>query len=160
MDVETILTKASVDYKINQKKLNRIKKNQSKNIDSFFHKEHSEIFKKTNCLTCANCCKTTSPIFRDVDIKRISKRFRIPEIKFINQYLHLDKDNDYVLNSAPCPFLGEDNYCSIYEDRPLACKEYPHTNRKNMHQILDLTLKNTLVCPAVVKIVEKIPEKL
>ncbi len=37
-----------------------------------------------------------------------------------------------------------------------ACREYPHTNRKNMLGIFDLTLKNTLVCPAVLKIFSEI----
>jgi uncharacterized protein len=61
-----------------------------------------------------------------------------------------------VLKSSPCAFLGADNYCSIYEARPRACREYPHTNRKKMHQILDLTMRNTQVCPAVLQIVERL----
>ena len=72
--------------------------------------------------------------------------------EFIDEYLFRDSDGDYVLKSAPCPFLGTDNKCLVYEDRPKACREYPHTNRKNMQGILDLSLKNTLVCPAVFKI--------
>ena len=64
----------------------------------------------------------------------------------------MDEEQDYVLTQAPCHFLGPDNKCSIYEHRPLACREYPHTNRKNMHQILNLTEKNTRVCPAVAEI--------
>ncbi|MEQ9169155.1 MAG: YkgJ family cysteine cluster protein, partial [Fulvivirga sp.] len=74
---------------------------------------------------------------------------------FIEQYLHLDGDNDYVLNVAPCPFLMDDNTCSVYEHRPRACREYPHTDRKKMAGILNLTFKNTLVCPAVLEIVER-----
>ncbi|SEG13448.1 Putative zinc-or iron-chelating domain-containing protein [Algoriphagus boritolerans DSM 17298 = JCM 18970] len=72
--------------------------------------------------------------------------------QFIDEYLHQDEEGDYVLNFLPCPFLGADNKCLVYEDRPKACREYPHTNRKNMLGILDLSLKNTLVCPAVSKI--------
>jgi hypothetical protein len=68
----------------------------------------------------------------------------------------IDDDKDYVLKSAPCPFLDHENYCTIYKDRPTACREYPHTNRKRMHQILEITLKNTLVCPAVARIFELI----
>jgi Fe-S-cluster containining protein len=71
----------------------------------------------------------------------------------------MDEDSDYVLKQSPCTFLGIDNKCSIYEYRPLACREYPHTDRKNMHQILDLTLKNTEICPAVARIVEEISGK-
>jgi len=85
---------------------------------------------------------------------------KVKEADFIKKYLRMDEENDYVLQSSPCYFLETDNKCAIYEDRPLACREYPHTDRKNMHQILNLTLKNTEVCPAVVKIVEQITSKI
>lgn len=138
------------------KNLNRLAKTNKKKIDDFFHTEHVSTFKKIDCLSCANCCKTTSPIFRDVDIKRISKRLRISEKEFISKNLKIDEDNDYVLKSSPCLFLENDNTCQIYEDRPLACKEYPHTDRKNMYQILNLTAINSTICPAVSLIVQKI----
>jgi Fe-S-cluster containining protein len=66
----------------------------------------------------------------------------------------MDEEGDWVLKTAPCHFLQDDNKCAIYEVRPLACREYPHTDRKNMQQILNLTLKNTLICPAVSRIFE------
>ena len=103
---------------------------------------HDEAFENIDCLTCANCCKTTSPIFYQRDIERLAKHFRIRPSEFIEQYLHIDEDNDYVLNTAPCPFLDSENYCMVYDSRPTACREYPHTNRKRMQQIFDLTLKN------------------
>jgi len=125
-----------------------------KKLDEAFHSEHEKAFREIDCLSCANCCKTTSPIFRDVDIKRIAKGLKTSEKQFIASYLHMDEDDDYVLNSAPCTFLDlETNKCTIYDLRPLACREYPHTNRKNIHQILAITQKNLDVCPAVVKIV-------
>ena len=142
------------------KTINQIKRLNSRKIDELFHKEHISVFKKHNCLTCANCCKTTSPIFRKVDIDRISKRLGMKSIQFENQYLKLDEESDYVLKVAPCSFLNNDNTCSIYEDRPLACKEYPHTDRKNMYQILDLTINNVLICPAVEDIVTSIGSKI
>jgi Fe-S-cluster containining protein len=51
--------------------------------------------------------------------------------------------------------LESDNACSIYEDRPKACREYPHTDRVKQAQILDLTAKNALICPAVGEIVAR-----
>lgn len=159
MKKDELLEKSKVDFQENKKFFAKLKKKNSRELDTMFHQEHERVFKKTDCLSCANCCKTTSPIFRDVDIKRISKKLRFSESQFINKYLRIDEDKDYVLTQAPCPFLDTDNYCSIYEDRPLACREYPHTDRKNMYQILDLTHKNTLICPAVVEIVEKIKQK-
>lgn len=154
---QTLIEDAQKDRASIEKKFRVWKKKKPKNLDAEFHQEHEDAFKKIDCLECANCCKTTSPIFRDIDIKRISKSFRLPEKKFIQNYLKMDGDGDYVLTQAPCPFLDEtDNKCSIYDIRPLACREYPHTDRKNMYQILDLTLNNTLICPAVAQIVNTI----
>ena len=135
------------------------KKKKPKNLDALIHAGHAKAFSKIDCLKCANCCKTTSPIFRDIDIKRISKSLRSKESDFIKSYLRMDEDGDYVLKQSPCTFLQTDNTCSIYEIRPLACREYPHTDRKNMVQILEITEKNTLICPAVASIFNEIITK-
>ena len=117
-------------------------------------------FKKTDCLECANCCKTTGPLFTSADIERISKSLRQKPQQFIDQYLRIDEDNDYVLKSVPCTFLDSDNKCFIYDVRPKACREFPHTDRKKFNQITDLTLLNVAICPAAYNIVEKMKEKL
>jgi Fe-S-cluster containining protein len=78
------------------------------------------------------------------------------ESQFVSAYLKMDEESDYVLRQSPCAFLGNDNKCSVYEHRPLACREYPHTDRKNMIQILGITEKNTLICPAVSTIIEEL----
>lgn len=154
----TLLAKAKQYRKENKKFILGLSRR--KDLDPLFHDLHEEAFTRIDCLTCANCCKTTSPIFRDVDIDRISKHLGMRPSLFTEKYLHIDEDQDWVLNQAPCPFLGDDNYCSIYEVRPKACREYPHTDRKNMSQILELTYRNTMVCPAVAEIVEKIKDKV
>ena len=140
----------------NKKFLQRLKKQDTRKVDGTFHEVHKSVFAETDCLTCANCCKTTSPIFYQTDIERASKFLRIKPGDFIEKYLRVDEDKDFVLKSSPCAFLGADNYCSIYEARPKACREYPHTDRKKMVQIMDLTYKNTMVCPAVLEMVERL----
>ena len=115
---------------------------------------HEAEFEKIDCLKCANCCKTTGPLFTDKDIIRIAKHFRMKPQQFTEQFLQLDEENDYVLKSVPCTFLDADNYCSIYEVRPKACCEFPHTDRKKFQQISNLTLKNVAICPAAFNIVE------
>jgi len=147
-------------FQENKKLFARIKKSKPKNIDDVVHAIHDEVFENINCLECANCCKTISPIITDKDIERISKHLKLRPAEFTHKYLHKDEDDDYVFNETPCPFLLPDNYCVIYESRPKACAEYPHTNRKKFYQLLDLTLKNTSVCPAVYEIVEKIKNRL
>ena len=147
------LDSAKLAIHATKKVFRKMKQAKPKDLDQKFHKGHEAEFKKMDCLSCANCCKTTSPIFRDADIRRISKHLRIKEGKFISDYLRMDEEQDYVLKSSPCSFLESDNTCSIYDVRPLACREYPHTDRKNMFQILEITAENSLICPAVARIV-------
>lgn len=147
---------AIAQRKKNKKTIAKLAQLPTKKLDALFHESHVRVFEDIDCLSCANCCKTTSPIFRDVDIQRLSKRLKITTGEFVDRYLKMDNENDYVLQSSPCIFLQEDNKCEVYDDRPLACKEYPHTNRKKMHQILSLTRKNTEVCPAVSKIFQNL----
>jgi Fe-S-cluster containining protein len=139
----------------NKKFFDKLKKKTPKNLDYIMQDLHEQEFKRTDCLECANCCKTTGPLFTDKDIERISKHFKLKPQQFISQYLRMDEENDYVLQNVPCSFLGADNYCSIYEVRPKACSEFPHTDRKKFQQISNLTLKNVAICPAAYNIVEE-----
>ena len=150
---QSSLDSAKLAIHATKKIFRKMKQAKPNDLDQKFHKGHEAEFKKMDCLSCANCCKTTSPIFRDADIRRISKHLRIKEGKFISDYLRMDEEQDYVLKSSPCSFLDNDNTCSIYDVRPLACREYPHTDRKNMFQVLEITAENSLICPAVARIV-------
>lgn len=150
------LEEAEKHKKDNQLLVKKLKKSKPKNLDDNTHEAHDAAFDKIDCLQCANCCKTTSPIFYDRDIDRLAKHLKIKPSAFVTQYLHLDEVGDYVLNTAPCPFLDYENYCMVYESRPTACREYPHTNRKRFYQILDLSLKNTEICPAVATVFEEL----
>ena len=156
MNLEQFKLLSKNKEKENLKFLAGIKKKDSRKVDDAFHTLHHEVFEEIDCLTCANCCKTTSPIFYQNDIERVAKALRMKPGDFIEKYLRIDEDKDYVLNSSPCPFLDGDNYCAVYESRPKACREYPHTDRKKMVQITELTYRNTQVCPAVLEMVERL----
>lgn len=146
--------------KENKKFFAKLRKRPPKDLDYVMRDLHEAEFRQTNCLDCANCCKTTGPLFTNNDIERIAKHFRMKPQKFIDQYLRLDEDSDYVLQELPCSFLGADNYCAIYDVRPKACSEFPHTDRKKFHQISQLTLKNVAICPAAYNIVEEMKKLL
>ena len=141
-------------HKENKTFFTKLKKKPPKQLDYIMQDLHEAEFEKIDCLKCANCCKTTGPLFTDKDIIRIAKYFRIKTQQFTEQFLQLDEENDYVLKSVPCTFLDTNNYCSIYEVRPKACREFPHTDRKKFQQISNLTLKNVAICPAAFNIVE------
>lgn len=119
---------------------------------------HKEAFKEIDCLKCANCCRNYSPRFKTPDIKRISKHLRMKESDFIESYLRLDEDGDYVARSAPCPFLGADNHCSIYSERPSDCVRFPYTDEDVFIKRQQITLKNSSFCPIVYFVMEKLIE--
>lgn len=117
---------------------------------------HEEAFEKIDCLQCAACCKNYSPRFKTPDIKRISKHLRMRESQFIETYLVLDQEGDYVVNTKPCPFLGADNYCSIYDQRPSDCQRFPYTDEDVILRRPQLTLKNSTFCPITYYVMEKL----
>lgn len=117
---------------------------------------HEEAFSKIDCLQCANCCKNFSPRFKTPDIKRISKYLKMRESEFIDKYLIVDEDGDFVANTKPCPFLGSDNYCSIYDQRPSDCHRFPYTDEDVFIKRQQLTLKNSTFCPITYYVLEKL----
>jgi Fe-S-cluster containining protein len=160
---ESIKHRADQRKSANKDLLSYIKRKPPQNLDYIMQELHEQAFEEIDCLTCANCCRTTSPIVTDRDIDRIAKHLRTKPGELIAKYLRLDEEGDYVFRSAPCPFLQNDNACSIYDNRPQACRTYPHTDRKKFQQLADLTYKNSFICPAVQRILEmlevKIPSK-
>ena len=137
----------------------KLKAKKPKNMDDVVHELHIEAFDQFDCLTCANCCSSISPCITEKDIDKLAKRLKLKSVDFIAQYLYIDEDKDYVFKQTPCPFLMSDNYCMVYEDRPKACLEYPHTDRKRMYQLLNLTHKNCEVCPVVYSITGELVKK-
>ncbi|MDP3929871.1 MAG: YkgJ family cysteine cluster protein [Bacteroidota bacterium] len=142
----------------NKKFLDKIKKQKPAKLDLIIQGLDAEAFEEIDCLQCANCCKTTGPLLLNKDIDRLAKSLKMRPAVFTENYLKIDEDADYVFKSMPCPFLGSDHYCSVYEARPNACREYPHTQQRDQIQKLPITYQNSLICPAVAKIVEALKQ--
>ncbi|MBM3412284.1 MAG: YkgJ family cysteine cluster protein [Bacteroidetes bacterium] len=149
--------KAKERQKLYKQFLQRVQKNQVLKRQEAYHEE---AFDQVNCLSCANCCKGYSPRFKTPDIKRISKLLGMKEGRFIENYLQEDQEGDFVLQQTPCPFLGTDNYCSIYEDRPSDCKRFPYTDEDILVKRASLTLKNTTFCPITYLVIERLMENI
>jgi Fe-S-cluster containining protein len=121
---------------------------------------HEEAFEKIDCLQCAACCKNYSPRFKTTDIKRIAKHVGQKESVFIETYLRVDEEGDFVVKSSPCPFLGADNACSIYEVRPSDCARFPYTDEDVIIKRQPLTLKNASFCPITFYVLERLEQQL
>jgi len=121
---------------------------------------HDEAFARIDCLQCAACCKNYSPRFKTPDVKRISKHLGMKEGDFIETYLRVDEDGDFVVKASPCPFLGADNFCSIYDVRPSDCARFPYTDEDVIIKRQNLTLKNASFCPITYYVLERLTEVL
>lgn len=115
-----------------------------------------QTWKETDCLTCANCCKTMSPTYTKADLKRISAHFNMTPEAFIKKWLRKDRSGDYLNKTEPCQFLNlENNYCSIYEIRPADCAGFPHHTKKQFADYAHVFKQNVEYCPATYRWVEK-----
>ena len=160
MNLDSFHSNSKLKRKENKKFFRDLKRINSKKLDQTIHSLHQNEFECIDCLKCANCCTTTGPLFTDKDISRISRFLKIKPSLFTDKFLRVDEDQDYVLKKLPCSFLLQDNRCSIYDVRPKACREFPHTDRIKQKQLLSLTQKNTEVCPAVFNIIENLKKEL
>ena len=142
-NLEALATKAEADFKqYHKKNLKQLKK-----MDCEIHQLHDIYTEKIDCLQCGNCCRTLGPRITDNDIRKMANGLNMSPSKVLDTYLRIDEDGDYVFIKMPCPFLMPDNYCIIYENRPKACREYPHTDRKKFYQVYKLSIKNAYTCP-------------
>lgn len=151
---KAILRQSQLKKKEIKRFFERLKKLKPNNLDRITNQLHDEAFTDIDCLQCANCCCSTGPLLKDKDIERLSHHLKLKPGVFTERHLRIDEDQDYVFKQLPCPFLGEDHYCRVYESRPNACRNYPHTQQRDIYQKLTITYHNTFICPAVSKVVD------
>jgi Fe-S-cluster containining protein len=99
-------------------------------------------------------------MINETDIRRIAKHLGLKVTEFQAQYLKYDEDRDLVMNCSPCPFLLNDDKCEIYDYRPKACREYPHTGDFEFTKNIKLHAINSKYCPAVFYILEEISSRM
>jgi len=133
----------------------RLKKQKGKTLNQLAEQTHDAVFSELDCLDCANCCKSIPPIVSRNDTKRIAQHLGMGKKAFTDQYLTTDSDGDTVFKQSPCVFLQADNKCEIYEVRPTACRQYPHTDDYQFIENLGLHATNAQYCPAVFHILER-----
>ncbi len=152
---KSIIQKARSKHQENRKFFKKLRKIKSGELDNMFTTYHDMFSKEIDCLKCANCCRGTGPLLKNKDIDKLSKILKMKSGLFIKTYLKTDDDGDLVFRELPCPFIDDNNYCIVYGDRPTACREYPHTDRRNIKKYLKPTLENCRICPIVYMAIEE-----
>lgn len=120
----------------------------------------ARVWQKTDCTTCANCCKKMTPTFTTKDIARIARHLGMTQKAFKDKWLHKEEDSgDWVNTTQPCQFLI-DNKCSIYDVRPVDCAEFPHHNKVPFDAYNDTYKANIEYCPATYSLVNKVRKEV
>ncbi len=140
--------------------LERMARTKPKNLDNLVQTLHIEAFEKIDCLECVRCCSSLGPQLFESDIDRMAGALKQKSSVFKDNYVRIDDEGDSIFKQSPCPFLCDDKLCSIYTNRPKACREYPHTDQKRFYQVARKTFHNASVCPAVYSILESLKKML
>jgi uncharacterized protein len=142
--------------------LTRLETVKPKGMDKLASEVDKEVWAETDCLQCANCCKTMTPTFTTKDIKRISAHFNQTPEEFTKKWLYKERGTGDMMNKKqPCQFLNlKDNKCSIYEIRPADCSGFPHHTKKHFTEWAHVYKQNVEYCPATFKMVEKMIERV
>jgi Fe-S-cluster containining protein len=142
--------------------LTRLEKKRPKGFHVLEVEADKLVWAKTDCLHCANCCKTMSPTYTPEDIRRISAHLGMTPTAFREKWLYKDKTGDWMNVRQPCQFLDlKTNMCAIYAVRPRDCAGFPHHVKKRMNaDYMHMYKQNIEYCPATYRLVEAVMEKV
>lgn len=100
------------------------------------------------CKRCGKCCEFPVNVF-DREILKISEYLKIPVEDFKKKYFQHGITRNYL--KIPCPFLKDNNICTIYPVRPKLCREYPF--------VIDVfSLRGVNYCPEATETFSKLKE--
>lgn len=141
--------------------LTRLEKKPRRGLDRLKQEADGQIWQRTDCLQCANCCKTMSPTYSGEDIRRISRHLGMTPAAFRAKWLYKDKTGDWMNVRQPCQFLDlQTNLCGIYSVRPRDCAGFPHHHKKMNADYMHVFKQNVEYCPATYRLVETLLQKL
>lgn len=118
-------------------------------LDQIVEETTESVWKQIDCTTCAHCCKTLQIVVDEKDVKRLATRLGISAREFSRRYVGTAEDRTKHFTSSPCHFLGADNKCSVYEDRPQACRDFPYLHTNGFRSRTLMMIENASVCPIV-----------
>jgi uncharacterized protein len=127
-------------------------------IDQTVQAITDEVWKDIDCTTCANCCKTLQIVVDDNDILQLSKSILIKPSQFVKLYVETDGDGTKLLKSQPCVFLGQDKKCTVYENRPKACRDFPYLHRPRFRNRSITMVSNLGICPIVFNVWQRLKD--
>ena len=85
-----------------------------------------EIENEIDCQSCANCCRVATVTLKPKDIDALRHALHMRKADFLRDCTEENEEGTILKRTETgCVFL-EGNLCSIYEDRPPTCRDFPH----------------------------------
>jgi Fe-S-cluster containining protein len=134
----------------------------SAKVDRTVFETTRRVWAGIDCTSCANCCRQVKPSFSEEEVERLARRFKMERQRFIDEYLERTEalsENPWQTRTLPCPFL-QGNLCSVYEDRPADCSEYPYLYKPHLATRTIAMLARIPTCPIVYEVVEDLKKSL
>ena len=94
INLSSFRKKAAVKKRSFRRFLTRLEKNPPPGLDKKIVQLEKEVWQETDCLSCANCCKTMTPTFTKQDMKRISAHFGQTVEEFQTKWLKKERGGD------------------------------------------------------------------
>jgi len=127
-------------------------------IDALVRETTDQVWAHIDCLECGACCRALSIVLDDRDIARLAKRLGISVGAFARQYVRR-AGGEASFAAQPCPFL-DGNACTVYEDRPRACRDFPYLHDAGFRERMLGLIEYALLCPVILNTLEALKRRL
>jgi len=87
------------------------------------------------CEICGKCCHQANITVMDDEVGRIAEHLGMTNDMFIAEYLYRRDGLWLFRKSGRCRFLGNDNKCTIWAERPEICRDFPYLVSKFMSRV-------------------------
>ncbi len=129
-------------------------------LDALVNSLVADIAPQIDCTACAYCCKHFPAGVTQDDIPRLSEVLNLPPDDVTAVYCDftaaLQQGEWAFFCGLPCPFLRDNNLCSIYAHRPGACRDFPPLTPDFRWLFDQILLTDLAICPITFNVFERL----
>lgn len=111
-----------------------------------------------DCTTCGACCKDICVPISEEEHACLAKHAGLTPADFASRHMSTSDADEPAMEAKPCVFLNG-TLCSVYEDRPSACRGYPYIGGDVSTKMISI-LERAETCPIVFEMLEQLKAAL
>ena len=131
-------------------------------LDTLVDAVAATIIPHIDCTVCANCCRSIAVGLTPDDIPPLANALDTPPQRLITELVDHKVGAQWgewgIIRESPCPML-RDNLCSVYDQRPQSCREYPAFT-PDFRWLKDEIMRGAGLCPIIFNVVERLKDRL